>query len=139
MGIFDGERAERPECAGNLQMRDHDHHAEQKRDGVEIDGVKGFLEAQGTDRDHRRAAEEGDARAVEPQARNPAHRHADIGQHEDDERYGAFGSHDLAAPSSASGSRSCAIASSLRVSGMKPKKTRKAMAAAAPRARKVTL
>ena len=120
-------------------MRDHDHHAEQKRDRVEIDGAEGVLEAQRPERDHRRAAEKGDARAVETQARNAAYRDADIGQDQDGERYSAFGRQELAAPSSAGVSRSWAIASSLRVSGMKQKKTRKAIAAAAPRARNETL
>ena len=46
MRVIDGERAQRPERAGDLEMRNHDHHAEQKRDGVEIDGVEGLLEAQ---------------------------------------------------------------------------------------------
>ena len=72
-------------------MRDHDHHAQQKRDRVEIDGAKGFLEAQGTDRNHRRATEEGDPRAVEPQAGNAADGDTNIGQDEDGERDDAFG------------------------------------------------
>ena len=105
MRIFDGERAKRPECAGHLEMRNHDHHAEQKRDRVEVDCAESFLEAQGPDRDHRRAAEESDARAVETQAWNPAYRDADIGQDQNDERYVAFGSQELAAPSIASGWR----------------------------------
>ena len=65
MGIFDGEATQRSKRAGDLEVRNHDHHAEKKRDRVEIDGAKGFLEAQGTDRDHRRATEEGDPRAIE--------------------------------------------------------------------------
>ena len=68
MSIFDCERAERSECARNLEMRNHDHHAEQKRDGVEIDSAKGFFEAQRPERDHCRAAEESNARAIETQA-----------------------------------------------------------------------
>ena len=60
-------------------MRDNDHHAQQKRDRVEIDGAKSFLEAQGAKRDHRRAAEKGDARAVETQTGNSAHRDANVG------------------------------------------------------------
>src|ERR1700722_19993801 len=120
-------------------MRDHDHHAEQKRDRVEIDRAEGFLKAQGAKGDHRSAAEKGDAGAVEAQTRNAARRNADVGQDEDDERYGAFGSQELAAPSSARVSLSWAMDSSLRVSGMRQKKTTNATAAAAPRARKVTL
>ena len=140
MRMFDGEPAERPESAGHLEMRDHDHHAEQERDRIEIDGAKGFLEAQGTDRDHRRAAKKGDAGAVEPQAGNAANGDANIGQDEDDERRDAFECHSPpAAPSIASVRGFCLMASSSRVSGMKPKKTRKATAAAAPKARNETL
>ena len=110
----------------------------EQRDGVEIDGPEGFLEAQGPERDHRRAAEEGDPRAVEPQARNAACRDPDIGQDEDDERGGAFAGHSPAAPSIARGALARSVACSSRVSGMNAKKTRKAMAAAAPRARNET-
>ena len=121
-------------------MRNYDHHAKQKRDRIEIDGAKGFLEAQGTNRDHRGAAEKGDPRAVEPQAGNAADGHANIGQDEDDERRDAFKCHSpAAAPSIASGWDSCLMASSSRVSGMKPKKTRNATAAAALNARNETL
>ena len=119
-------------------MRDHDHHAEQKRDRVEVDGAKSFLEAQGTDRDHRRAAKKGDARAVEPQAWNAAHGDADIGQREDDERGYAFESHSPAAAPSASGSGSWArvLVACFRHEG---KEDENATAAAAPRARNETL
>ena len=139
MGVVDGEPAQRSERAGHFEMRDHDHHAEQKSDGVEIDRAKGVLEAQGPQRNHRRAAEEGDPSAVEPQARNAACRDANVGQDKDDERGEAVGSHSPGAPSIANGSLTLALACASRVSGMKPKKTRKAMAAAAPRARKETL
>ena len=135
MRIFDGERAQRPECAGHLEMRDHDHHAEQKRDGVEIDGAKRFLEAQGAKRDHRRTAEESDPGAVEAQAWNAARRNANIGQNEDDERSEVLGSHSPAAASIASGSLSRALARSSRVSGINKANTTQATAAAAPRAR----
>ena len=140
MRILDGERTQRPEGARNLEMRDHDHHAQQKRDRVEIDGAESLLEAQGTDCDHRRAAEEGDASAIETQPWNAANGDANIGQREDDERGCAFGGHSrAAAPSIACGWGSCLMASSSRVSGMKPKKTRNATAAAAPKARNETL
>ena len=70
-------------------MRDYDHHAKQKRDRIEINGAKGFLEAQGTNRDHRGAAEKGNPRAVEPQTGNAADGHAnfcwfDVGEGRDE-------------------------------------------------------
>ena len=136
----DRETAERPEGPRDLEMRNHDHHAEQKRDRVEINGLKSFLETQRAKRDHRGAAEEGDARTIEPQARNAADGDADIGQRQDDERDHAFEVHSpAAAPSIARGRSSWLAACSSRVSGMKAKKTRNATAAAAPSARKETL
>ena len=136
--MLDDQRAERPEGAGNLEMRDHDHHAQEKRDGVEVDGAEGFLEAQRPKRDHRRAAEEGDSRPVETKAGNAARRDPGIGEDENDEGGGAVGSHSPSAPSIASGSLSRATACSSRVSGMNPKNTRNATAAAAPSARNET-
>jgi hypothetical protein len=85
-------------------MRDHDHHAEEERDGVEIDGVESLFETQRPERDHRRAAEECDPRPIEPQARDAARRDPDIGEDEDDEGGEALGGHSPAAPSSANGS-----------------------------------
>ena len=139
-GVVDGDPAKRSERAGDLEMRDHDHHAEEKRDGVEIDRAESVLEAQRAKRDHRRAAEEGDPSAIKTQTRNPPDRDAHIGQDEDDERRHAlaFGSHARGAPSTASASASRAVAHSSRVSGMRAKKTMNAMAAAAPRARNDT-
>ncbi len=134
-GVVDRKRAERPECARNLEVRDHDHHAEEERDGVEIDRPEGVLEAQRPKRDHRRAAEERDPRAIEPEAGNAARRDPDIGQDEDEKRRQTFACHSPAAPSTASGAPPCSVARSSRVSGMNAKKTRKAAAAAAPRAR----
>ena len=80
MGVLDRERPQGPERARDFQVRHHDHHADQERDGVEVDGAEGLIEAQGAERDHRRAAEEGDARAVEAQAGNAAGRDPDIGR-----------------------------------------------------------
>src|ERR1700722_10226313 len=121
-------------------MRDYDHHAKQKRDRIEIDGAKGFLEAQGTNRDHRGSAEKGDPRTIETRHGNAADRNANIGQDEDDERRDAFECHSpAAAPSIARGWGFCLMASSSRVSGMKPKKTKNATAAATPKARNETL
>ena len=111
--MIDGQSAKRPESPGNLEMRDHDHHAEKERDRVEVDGAKGFLETQGTDGDHRRAAKECDTGAVETQAGNPANGDANIGQRQDRKRRQAFGCHcPAAAPSIASGVSSRAAFSS---------------------------
>ncbi len=64
-------------------MGDHDHHAEQQRDGVVVDRPEGVLERQGAEGDHRRPAQERDAGAVEPKAGNAAEREARIGQDQD--------------------------------------------------------
>ena len=116
-------------------MRDHDHHAEEERDGVEIDRAERLLEAQRAKRDHRRAAKERDPRPIEPEAGNAARRDPGIGQDEDDERRGAVGSHSPGAPSSAAAALRRSGGWASRVSGMNPKKTRNATAAAAPRER----
>ena len=133
--MVDGERAQRAKGARDLEVRDHDHHAEEERDGVEIDRPKGVIEAQRAKRDHRRPAEEGDPRAIKPEAGNAARCDPDIGQDKNDERSSAFGSHSPGAPWSATASPPRSPACSSRVSGMNPKKVKKATAAAAPRAR----
>jgi hypothetical protein len=61
-------------------MRDDDHHAEQQRDRIEVDGTVGILQTQRADRDHRRAAQKGDSGAIEAQAGDPADRDAAIGE-----------------------------------------------------------
>ncbi len=98
-GMVDGERAERPECAGHLEVRDDDHHAEQKRDRIEVDRVERVLEAQGAERDHRRAAEKRDPRAIETQAGNAAGGDSGIGENQDRESREAFQGHSPGAPS----------------------------------------
>ena len=56
-----GEREE----AGEAQIGDEDHHAEQQRDGVEIDGAIGLLEAEAAARHHQTGADQRGAGAVE--------------------------------------------------------------------------
>ena len=44
-GARHGPGADQPEEAGQAQVGDHDHHAEQERDRVEVDGAVGVLQA----------------------------------------------------------------------------------------------
>ena len=97
MDVLDCERAERPEGARHLEMRDHDHHAEEERDRVDVDGVERLLEAHGSERDHRRPAEKGDSRPVEAQAGHAAGGDADISEDEDRESRKAARGHSPAA------------------------------------------
>ena len=75
-------------------MGDDDHHADEQRDRVPVDGAKGVVEAHPAEDDHRRAAEKGDAGAIEAQAGNAADRHPAIDEDEDDQGDGALGGHD---------------------------------------------
>ena len=93
MRMADDERAQHPESAGNLEMRDDDHHAGEHRDRVELDGPERLVELHRPERDHRRPAEEGEAGAVEAQARNAARGHSDIGEDEDGEGDGGGKTH----------------------------------------------
>jgi hypothetical protein len=63
LGGKSGGKFEKPR---DPQLRDNDHHAQQKRDGVEIDGFEGFLEAQSPERDHQACADKRDAGTVDP-------------------------------------------------------------------------
>jgi hypothetical protein len=83
--VFDGKAAKRANGARDLEVRDHDHHAEQQRDGVEVNRLERFLQALGTERDHRRPAEKRDSRPVEAEPWNATDRHAGVGQDEDRE------------------------------------------------------
>ena len=93
------------EGARDLEVRNHDHHAEQQRDRVEVDGAEGFLQAQRAERDHRRPAQKGDAGPVEAQTGNAASRDAYIGQNEDRESGTAARGHSPIAASNAGASR----------------------------------
>ena len=77
-GIGDGEEARKP------QIGDDDHHAEQQRDGIEVDRLVGILERQGARCDHEAGADQGDAGPVDAQAGNPADREREIASDEDD-------------------------------------------------------
>ena len=93
MGVLDRQGAERAKGARDLEMGDDDHHAQEQRDRVPVDRVKRVVEAHPADSDHRRAAEKGDAGAIEAQARNAAHRHPAVDEDEDDQGDEAFGGH----------------------------------------------
>jgi hypothetical protein len=84
--MFDRQRAQRPKGAGDLEVGHDDHHSEQQRDRVPVDGVERLVEADAAEDDHRRAAEKGDTGAVEPEAGNAADRHAAVDEDEDDRR-----------------------------------------------------
>jgi hypothetical protein len=56
----------------------HDHHAEQQRDGIEVNRLIGIFERQGPRRDHEAGADQGDAGSVDAQARNSANRECKI-------------------------------------------------------------
>jgi hypothetical protein len=62
----DGKSSGEFEKPRDPQLRDNDHHAQQKRDGVEIDGFEGFSEAQSPERDHQACADERDANTIDP-------------------------------------------------------------------------
>ena len=64
-------------------MGDDQHHAEQQRDGAEIDRFVRVVQRQGTCRDHERRAEKRRAGAVQPQERQPAERDDQVGGEED--------------------------------------------------------
>ena len=63
LGGKSGGKFEKPR---DPQLRDNDHHAQQKRDGVEIDGLEGLLEAQSPERDHQACADKRDAGTIDP-------------------------------------------------------------------------
>ena len=94
VGVLDRQRAEGAKGARDLEVGDDDHHAEQQRDRVPVDGVERLVEADAAEGDHRRAAEEGDAGAVEPEAGNAPDRHAAIDEDEDDRRGEAGDGHE---------------------------------------------
>lgn len=81
--MLDSVGAKRPEGAGHLQMRHHDHHAEQQRNGVEIDGAIGIFHTECADGDHRRPPQQGDPCPVETEAWNTPDCDAGISQDKD--------------------------------------------------------
>ena len=77
-GISNGKEAREP------QTGDDDHHAEQKRDGIEIDCLVGIFDRQGTRRDHEPGADQRDAGPIDAQAGNPTDRKREIASGKDD-------------------------------------------------------
>ena len=138
MGVLDCKTAKCAKGARHLEMGDHDHHAEEQRDGVEIDGAERLFEAEGPQRDHRRPAEKGDSHPVETEPGDAAGGHPDIRQQEDHKGGDAGLGHSPRAPATAASWRARAIACSSRVSGIKAKNTTNATAEAAARKRNET-
>jgi hypothetical protein len=54
-----------PKESGDAEIRNHDHHAEQERDGAEIDGGVGLLGGQDTGAQHQATAEQSCARSID--------------------------------------------------------------------------
>ena len=72
------------EEAGEPQMGDQDHHAEQQGDGVEVDGAVGLVEAERARRHHQARPQQRRAGAVEPQPRRAAKGDDEICRGEDE-------------------------------------------------------
>ena len=78
MGTAQGKPGGEFEKTGNAQLAHNDHHAEQKRDGIEIDGFQRFIEAQRPQTNHQACADEHYAGAVDPQPGRAAESHSRI-------------------------------------------------------------
>ena len=74
------------EEAGDAQIGDHDHHAEQQRDGAEIDRLVRFLQRHDAGGHHQAGADQRDAGAVDRQPRHLADRQRQIAGGEDADR-----------------------------------------------------
>lgn len=70
-GAHGGEETRQP------QIGDHNHHAKQQNDGVEVDRPIGLLEGEHGEGDHERGADDGGAGAVHAKSRQ-----ATDGQHQ---------------------------------------------------------
>ena len=75
------------EEAGEVEIGDHDHHAEKQHDRLHVDSLEGFLRSEDTEGDHQRRAEQGRPRSVEQIARQFADRDDDVGCCEDQNRW----------------------------------------------------
>ena len=74
------------EEARDAQIGDDDHHAEQKRDGVEVDGAVRLLGAQDAGADHQARAEQRRTRAIDTIDRHLADRDEGVGGGENGHR-----------------------------------------------------
>ena len=79
-----GEIGQPLEEARQPQHADHDHHAKQQEQRVEVEGRRqGFLgEGKQAGDEHGRGTDQGDARAVHAQPRNPSQGQAGVGERE---------------------------------------------------------
>ena len=82
-GAGDDPGIDEPEEAGEPQIGDDDHHAQQQDDRVEVDCLGDFVERQRADRHHQARADQGGAGAVEPEAGQPADGQHQISHRED--------------------------------------------------------
>ena len=69
----------------DLKMRDENHDAEEKNDGVPTDGAIGGVEGDGAGEDHGYCAAEGRSGAVEVAAASALDGDEDVGDEEDDD------------------------------------------------------
>jgi hypothetical protein len=79
MGVGQRPAAHQSKEAREPQVCHYDHHAQQQRHGIEIDGAIGLLRGERTDRQHQGDPAERDPGPVESQARDAAEGHAGIG------------------------------------------------------------
>ena len=81
----DDEAVDQPEEAGEAQIGGDDHHAEEERDRLEVDGAIGLAEAEHAEPDHEARAEQRGAGPVEPVAGQLADGDDEIGGGEDED------------------------------------------------------
>jgi len=72
------------EEAGQLEVGEHDHHAEQEEDRVQVDGGERSVEVQHAARHHGHRTEERSRGAIEAQAGQALQRDHHVGEEEDD-------------------------------------------------------
>ena len=80
------EGLDHPEEAGEAEIGGDDHHAEEERDRLHVDGGEGLVEAEDAGRHHQAGAEQRRAGAVEPVAGQLADGHDHVGGGEDEDR-----------------------------------------------------
>ena len=93
---------DQPEETGEAQVGDHNHHAEQQGDGVEVDGAKSFLRRDRASTNHQAGAQKRRSRPVEVVAGELAEGHHCVGGKKDQDGGGGlegrkfrFGQHSL--------------------------------------------
>jgi hypothetical protein len=77
-------RSATSEKARQLEVRHHDHHAEQQDDGVEIDGAISRIQRKRVHAHHEARADDGRASPVDPEAGQPADGQHQIRNREDE-------------------------------------------------------